>query len=143
MYAYMYVCMECMYTCMYVCMYVCMYIPQCSKLKTNTSSVYIYALCMYVCMYVCMYDQRERGMKELGCGGSVNGGLLYFRNTSQLRQKFIPKMWSHREEILAGHGARSDQEIMGYDIHALHYAYIPIKRSKVRTCLTHAVNKSK
>eukprot|EP01035_Chromulina_nebulosa_P026813 gene26813-35150_t len=47
-------------------------------------------------------DKRERGMKELGCGGSVNGGLLYFRNSSQLRQAFIPKMLSHREEIMAG-----------------------------------------
>ena len=36
-------------------------------------------------------------MKELGCGGSVNGGLLYFLNSSALHEKFIPKMLSHKK----------------------------------------------
>lgn len=70
--------------------------------------------------------QRERGMKELGCGGSVNGGLLYFRNSTQLRQLFIPKMLSHKEEIINGKG-RSDQEIMGDYVGKVRFCTLPVK----------------
>jgi hypothetical protein len=31
--------------------------------------------------------QRERGIKERGCGGSVNGGVMWFRNSSALHEK--------------------------------------------------------
>lgn len=74
--------------------------------------------------YDVMY-QRERGIKELGCGGSVNGGLLYFRNSTGVRERFIPSMLSHRVEIVNGEG-RSDQEIMGDYVGLVRYCTLPV-----------------
>eukprot|EP00597_Dinobryon_sp_UTEXLB2267_P004640 CAMPEP_0170068148 /NCGR_PEP_ID=MMETSP0019_2-20121128/7220_1 /TAXON_ID=98059 /ORGANISM="Dinobryon sp., Strain UTEXLB2267" /LENGTH=193 /DNA_ID=CAMNT_0010275697 /DNA_START=382 /DNA_END=959 /DNA_ORIENTATION=+ len=74
--------------------------------------------------YDVMY-QRERGMKELGCGGSVNGGLLYFRNSTQMREKFIPAMLAQRVEIVNGKG-RSDQEIMGDFVGLVRFCTLPV-----------------
>jgi hypothetical protein len=61
--------------------------------------------------YDIMY-QRERGMKERGCGGSVNGGLFWMRNATVLHEKFFPAFMKHREELINLTG-RSDQDIVG------------------------------
>ena len=76
--------------------------------------------------YDIMY-QRERGLKELGCGGSVNGGLLYLRNSSAIHDKFIPSMLKMRNTILSGSG-RSDQDIVGDYVGRLSHCSLPVSR---------------
>jgi hypothetical protein len=55
--------------------------------------------------------QRERGVKEWGCGGSVNGGVMWFRNNSALHEKLFPAMLERKDEIVNVHG--NDQDIIG------------------------------
>jgi len=55
--------------------------------------------------------QRERGIKEKGCRGEVNGGLIYLRNTTRVHERFIPGMRGEKAEIVSATG-RQDQDIV-------------------------------
>jgi hypothetical protein len=76
--------------------------------------------------YDIMY-QRERGMKERGCGGSVNGGLYWLRNATALHEKFFPAFMKHREEIINLTG-RLDQDIIGDYVRLARYCTLPVAR---------------
>jgi hypothetical protein len=76
--------------------------------------------------YEIMY-QRERGMKERGCGGSVNGGLYWMRNSSALHDKFFPAFMKHKEELIYGTG-RSDQDISGDYVCLAKCCTLPVAR---------------
>lgn len=76
--------------------------------------------------YDIMY-QRERGMKERGCGGSVNGGLYWLRNATDLHTKFFPAFFKHREEIINLTG-RLDQDIIGDYVRLVRYCTLPVAR---------------
>jgi hypothetical protein len=75
--------------------------------------------------YDIMY-QRERGVHEKGCGGSVNGGVIYLRNSTDLFEKWAPKILSHRAEMI-NLGGRSDQDIIGDYVSLLKYCTLPVK----------------
>lgn len=76
--------------------------------------------------YELMY-QRERGMKERGCGGSVNGGLFYLRNSTNMHAKFLPAILKHREDIINLPG-RLDQDIVGDYVRLVKYCTLPVNR---------------
>ena len=75
--------------------------------------------------YEVMY-QRERGMKELGCGGSVNGGLFYIRNSTGMHERFMPAIMKHRADIINLTG-RLDQDIVGDYVRLVKYCTLPVK----------------
>jgi hypothetical protein len=76
--------------------------------------------------YDIMY-QRERGVKERGCGGSINGGLFWLRNTTVLHEDFFPALIKHREEIINFTG-RLDQEVIGDYVRLVRYCTLPTAR---------------
>lgn len=76
--------------------------------------------------YEVMY-QRERGMKELGCGGSVNGGLFYLRNSTGMHERFLPTILKHRADIINLTG-RLDQDIVGDYVRLVKYCTLPVNR---------------
>jgi hypothetical protein len=76
--------------------------------------------------YDIMY-QRERGMKERGCGGSVNGGLYWLRNSTALHERFFPAFMKHREEIINLTG-RLDQDIIGDYVRLVRFCTLPTNR---------------
>lgn len=75
--------------------------------------------------YDIMY-QRERGMQERGCGGSVNGGVMYFRNSSGLHEELFPRFLKHRDEIVDVHG--NDQDLIGMYVKYVRYCTLPVAR---------------
>jgi hypothetical protein len=80
--------------------------------------------------YDVMY-QRERGMKEKGCGGSVNSGVLYFRNSTKIHTLLKPLMMVRviaRESIILGTAGRLDQDILGDHVHLLRYCTFPVNK---------------
>jgi hypothetical protein len=76
--------------------------------------------------YDIMY-QRERGMKEKGCGGSVNGGLWYLHNTTRLFDLWFPKVMQHRADIINLPG-RLDQDIVGDYMRLIKYCTLPVRK---------------
>ena len=76
--------------------------------------------------YEVMY-QRERGMRELGCGGSVNGGLFYLRNSTAMHEKFLPAILKHRADIINLTG-RLDQDIVGDYVKLVKHCTLPVSR---------------
>lgn len=61
--------------------------------------------------YDVMY-QRERGMRERGCGGSVNSGVVYMSNSTAVHEVYKPRMMQARESIVMGTAGRLDQVLV-------------------------------
>lgn len=76
--------------------------------------------------YEFMY-QRERGMKEKGCGGSVNGGLIYLRNSTSVQGKLIPAIANHKQDMIQLTGP-SDQDIVGSYAKLVKYCTLPVDK---------------
>lgn len=76
--------------------------------------------------YDIMY-QRERGMTVRDCGGSVNGGMIYMLNSSELHSRFFPKFYTHREGIINGTD-RSDQDVIGDYVGLMRYCTFSVGR---------------
>lgn len=67
--------------------------------------------------YAANYDamwQKERGLKQKDCGGSVNSGQLYFKNTTAVRDYFH-LLFMNKSDIVIG-GNILDQDFVGMHI---------------------------
>jgi len=76
--------------------------------------------------YDIMY-QKARGRDKLSCAGAVNGGLLYMRNSSELHERFFPKLYSHRERIILGTD-KSDQDVVTGYVGLLRHCTLPVHK---------------
>eukprot|EP01041_Mallomonas_annulata_P010094 gene10094-21031_t len=78
-----------------------------------------------------IYDiqyQRERGMKERGCGGSVNSGQMYLRNSTSI-QHYFKLLFQRKIEILENKN-RLDQDHVGDLVGNLRYCTLPVRQYK-------------
>ena len=69
--------------------------------------------------------QRERGVKEKGCGGSVNSGQMYIRNSSAI-QSYFHKLFEKKYEAVITR-IRLDQDFVSDIVNMLKYCTLPTK----------------
>ena len=69
--------------------------------------------------------QRERGIRERGCGGSVNTGQMYIRNSSAI-QSYFHKLFEKKYDIIVTR-KRLEQEFVGDLVSMLKYCTLPSK----------------
>jgi len=76
--------------------------------------------------------QREMGRKQRGCGGTVNSGVMYFRNSSLLHSDYIPYMMNEKEKIVLNTAGRLDQDFMHDHVwrsrHTLKHCALPANK---------------